>query len=212
MNEILNIAIVDDHALFRSGCVALLNDFTELAIVFEAADGEEMKQWLLNGRIPQVILMDINMPNCNGYTATSWLREHYPNIKVLALSMLDDDVAVIKMIKCGACGYVLKDSRPKDLLEAVKIVFQKGIYINELLTGKLYHRIANNDMIPMLTSREHEFLKFCCSELTYKEIASKMFISPRTVDNYREALFEKLSLKSRTGLVLYAIKTGICKV
>jgi DNA-binding NarL/FixJ family response regulator len=207
----INIAIVDDHTLFRNGVAALMSEFEELKVVFEAENGEQMQQMLTKHPLPQVILMDINMPVMDGYAAATWLKENYPQIKIIALSMFEDDKAVIRMIKCGACGYLLKESKPKELLEAIKTVNTKGVFINELVSGKLIRSITTIDIIQQCSKKELEFLKFCCSELTYKEIADKMFVSPRTVDNYREALFEKLNLKSRTGLVLYAIQQEIFK-
>lgn len=207
--EKIHIAIVDDHTLFRNGVAGLLSEFSELQVVFEAENGQNLQQVLSKHAIPDVILMDINMPVMDGYDTTRWLKAHYPQIKVLALSMFEDDKAVIKMIKSGASGYVLKESKPKDLLEAIKMIHTKGVYINELVSGKLIRSVADEEDAPDFTKKELEFLKLCCSELTYKEIADKMFVSPRTVDNYREALFLKLNLKSRTGLVLYAIQNQI---
>lgn len=208
----INIAIVDDHTLFRNGLAALMNEFEELNVIFSAGNGEQMQQILAKSPLPDIILMDINMPVMDGYKATAWLKETYPNIKVLALSMFDDEKAVIGMIKNGACGYVLKESKPREVLEAIKTIFSKGVYINELVSGKLLYSIANQENVPLLSAKELEFLKLCCSELTYKEIADRMCVSPRTVDNYRESLFQKLNLKSRTGLVLYAIKNQLIRL
>jgi DNA-binding NarL/FixJ family response regulator len=207
----IHIAIVDDHTLFRNGVAALMGEFEELKVVFEAENGEQMQQMLPKHPLPQVILMDINMPVMDGYTATKWLKEKYPQIKVLALSMFEDDKAVIRMIKSGASGYVLKESKPRELLEAIKTIHEKGVYINEMVSGKLIRSVADKEDAPDLSKKELEFLKLCCSELTYKEIADQMYVSPRTVDNYREALFLKLNIKSRTGLVLYAIQNEIFK-
>jgi DNA-binding NarL/FixJ family response regulator len=204
------IAIVDDHTLFRNGVAALMTEFDELGVIFEAENGEQMQQALRKHPAPDVMLMDINMPVMNGYDATAWLRKNYPNVRVLALSMFEDDQAVIKMIRCGASGYVLKESRPRELLEAIKSIHTKGVYINEMVSGKLIRSVTDDEKIEF-TAKELDFLKHCCSELTYKEIADKMNVSPRTVDNYREALFLKLNLKSRTGLVLYAIQNQIFK-
>lgn len=205
----INIAIVDDHTLFRNGLAALMNEFEELNVIFCAGSCVEMQEMLAKSLLPDIILMDINMPEIDGYKATSWLKETYPVIRVLAISMFDDEKAVIGMIKGGACGYVLKESKPREVLEAIKIIYTKGVYINELVSGKLLYSIANQKGEPLLSAREVEFLKLCCSELTYKEIADNMFVSPRTVDNYRESLFQKLNLKSRTGLVLYSIKNQL---
>jgi DNA-binding NarL/FixJ family response regulator len=209
MTEPINIAIVDDHTLFRNGIAALMSEFEELNIVFDAENGIRMQHLLEKQLKPDVILMDINMPLMDGYAATAWLKQNYPGIRVLALSMFEDDKAVIRMIKSGAGGYVLKESKPKELAEAIKAVHEKGVYLNELVSGKLIRSVVDKEELPDLTKKETEFLKLCCSELTYKEIADQMFVSPRTVDNYRESLFLKLNIKSRTGLVLYAIKNEI---
>jgi DNA-binding NarL/FixJ family response regulator len=207
--EKINIAIVDDHTLFRNGVAALMAEFDELKVLFEAENGEQLQQMLSKYPIPNVILMDINMPVMDGYAATKWIKQKFPQVKVLALSMFEDDKAVIQMIKSGAGGYILKESRPRELLEAIKTIHEKGVYINEMVTGKLLRSVTDSDDAPDLTKKELEFLRLACSELTYKEIADQMFVSPRTVDNYRESLFLKLNLKSRTGLVLYAIQKGI---
>ncbi len=206
------IAIVDDHTLFRKGVVGLMAEFEELEVIFEAANGKQMQEALVRFPLPRVMLMDINMPIMDGYETTCWLKSHYPQIHVLALSMFEDDEAVIKMIRCGACGYILKESKPRDLLEAIKIVVLKGVYINEMVSGKLIRSVTAHETAPNLSQKELDFLKHCCSELTYKEIADLMFVSPRTVDNYRESLFQKLNIKSRTGLVLYAIRNNLYHV
>jgi len=210
-NNKIHIAIVDDHTLFRNGVAALMAEFEELEVVFEAENGQQLQQALAKHAKPDVILMDINMPVMDGYASAKWLKQNYPTIRVLALSMFEDDKAVIQMIKCGAGGYVLKESRPRELLEAIKAIHEKGVYINEMVSGKLLRSVADKEDLPDISKKELEFLKLCCSELTYKEIADQMFVSPRTVDNYREALFLKLNLKSRSGLVLYAIQNGIFK-
>lgn len=204
----IKIAIVDDHALFRHGVAMLMKEFDELELLFEAENGKQLQQMLQKHEHPQVILMDINMPVMDGYDTTRWVKQNHPQILVLALSMYEDDAAVINMIKSGASGYVLKQLKPRELLEAIKTLAQKGVYINEIVSGKLIRSVANDEGLKFST-RETDFLKLCCSELTYKEIAEQMFVSPRTVDNYRESLFQKLNLKTRSGLVLYAIKNKI---
>jgi DNA-binding NarL/FixJ family response regulator len=211
-NDKILIAIIDDHTLFRNGVASLMGEFEELQVVFEAENGQQMQYALKKHPLPDVMLMDINMPVMDGYEATAWLKKTYPTVRVLALSMFEDDLAVIKMIRSGACGYVLKESRPRELLEAIKSIHAKGVYINEMVTGKLIRSVAGPENAVDITQKELDFLKLCCSELTYKEIADKLFVSPRTVDNYREALFQKLNLKSRTGLVLYAIQNQVVKL
>ncbi|HMH23271.1 MAG TPA: response regulator transcription factor [Puia sp.] len=212
----INIALVDDHALFRSGIANLLSEFADLSIVFEAANGKELQQLLPGHQEVDVILMDINMPLVDGYAATVWVRQHYPLIQILALSMFDDDLAIIKMVKAGAGGYVLKESKPAELYRAINEIKEKGLYINEIVSGRIMRSMQQPEQPPagesLITVREAEFIQYCASELTYKEIADKMKVAARTVDNYRQSLFDKLDLRSRVGLVLYAIKNGIVKL
>ena len=202
--DIISVAIVDDHTLFRNGIASLLNEFQEIEISFDAPNGLELQK-LIAHQVPDIILMDINMPVMEGYQTTQWLKDNYPQVCVLALSMFDDDAAIIKMIRAGAKGYISKESTPVELLHAIKTLKAKGVFINELVSGKMLKSFQIDEQVS-ITAKEKIFLELCCSELTYKEIAGKMFISPRTVDNYRESLFDKLNIKSRVGLVLYAVK------
>jgi DNA-binding NarL/FixJ family response regulator len=213
------IALADDHVLLRNGLANLLKDL-DYEIVFEADNGAEFLDKLKANAIPDIALMDINMPKMDGYDTTQWLKKNYPDIKVLALSMYDDENAIIRMLKCGARGYILKDSDPAELKLAIHSLLTKGFYHSELVTGKLIHTINHLDEpenssvknVLGLNEREIEFLKLACTEMTYKEISEQMCLSPRTIDGYRDALFEKLNLKSRVGLVLFAIKNGITKL
>ena len=160
--------------------------------------------------------MDIKMPLMDGYATTAWVRDHYPLVKVLALSMFDEDLSVIKMLKAGAGRYILKESKPVELYTAIQEIKKKGIYINEMVSGKMLRQFQQEGQDgkkqTILSDREMEFIKLCVSEYTYKEIAELMGVATRTVDNYRESLFEKLQLKSRVGLVLYAIKNGLSTI
>lgn len=205
----LSIGIVDDHTLFRNGLAGLLEDFKELKVAFEASNGLELQQQIKQFPETRVVLMDIHMPVMDGYASTAWLNANHPEIRVLALSMFEDDDAVIGMLKAGARGYVIKESKPRDLLEAILAIEAKGIHLNEMVSGKLYRNITEIVRVDHISAREIDFLRLCCSELTYKEMADQMCVSPRTIDNYRESLFTKLGIKSRTGLVLYAIKHKI---
>jgi DNA-binding NarL/FixJ family response regulator len=212
----IHIALVDDHTLFRNGIANLLSEFSDIKVVFEAANGKEMQQLLPTKNNVDVILMDINMPIMDGYTSTAWVKQNYPVINILALSMFDEDTAVIKMLKAGAGGYVLKESKPAELYRAINEIKENGIYLNEMVSGKMLRSLQIQDIQPVsafyLTEREKEFIKLCVSELTYKEIAVQMNIATRSADNYRETLFDKLAIKSRVGLVLFAIKNKLVEV
>ncbi len=212
------VGLADDHVLLRNGLASLIKNFGH-EVILEANNGEDLIRQINEGKSPDLILIDINMPIKDGYETSSWLRENHPEIKVLALSMLDDENSIIRMIKNGARGYVLKESEPTELKTAINAVLQKGFYYSEMVTGRLVHSVSgidnesnNSQKVIQLSEREIEFLKLACTEMTYKEIAAKMYLSPRTIDGYRDALFLKLDIKTRTGMVIYAIKNGIVKI
>jgi DNA-binding NarL/FixJ family response regulator len=214
----VDIVLVDDHALLRNGLAGLVNSFSNYRVAYEAGNGKALIDQINKRPLPEIILLDINMPVMDGYETCTWLKNNHPEIKVLALSMYENENAIIRMFKAGAKGYILKDCEPRELYTALNELVEKGFYYSEMVTGKLIHNIntlgedaqANN--IPKLNERESMFLKYACTELTYKEIADKMNVSPRTIDGYRDDLFEKLGLKTRVGLVMYAIKNGIVTV
>lgn len=213
------IAIADDHALFRKGLAALINLFANYQVVLEAGNGQEMVNNLDAANLPDIVLMDINMPVMDGYEAAEWLNNNHPNIKILALSTMDADTAIIKMIKCGARGYVLKDAEPAELKLAFDEVLSLGYFYNEVVTRKVMRTIheltvpgSSVHTFANLSDREVEFLKYTCTELSYKEIADKMFLSARTVEGYRDALCEKLNLKTRVGLAMFAVKNNIAQL
>jgi two-component system, NarL family, invasion response regulator UvrY len=211
-----SIALVDDHVLLRNGLAGMLRE-SGYTVLFEADNGKEFTERLKTEGEPSIVLLDINMPVMDGYATAAWIKSNHPEIKVLALSMYDDEDAIIKMLKNGARGYILKDSHPSDLKAAIESIMTKGFYYSEMVTGRLMRSIIDepaNDKVAedKLTERELEFLKLAATEMTYKEIADQMHLSPRTIDGYRDDLFEKLNIKSRVGLVLYAIKYGIVTV
>jgi DNA-binding NarL/FixJ family response regulator len=156
--------------------------------------------------------MDMNMPIMDGAETTYWLNKNYPNIKVLALSMDDDENSILKMIRNGAKGYLLKDIHPDILIEALNSVLEEGFYhtkrVSDTLVNSLHTETKKNTKNEN-QEREIEFLKLASTEMTYKEVASVMNLSPKTIDGYREQLFKKLGVKNRVGLVIYAIKNGI---
>lgn len=210
------VILIDDHVLLRNGLANLIKSFGDYDVLFEASNGKVLIEKLNPKLLPELVLMDINMPEMDGYDTCIWLRNNHPEIKVLALSMYDSETSIIRMFKAGAKGYILKDCDPAELKAALSAVITKGFYYSEMITGKLIHTINQFDADDndaqrsiKLNEREITFLKWACTELTYKEIADKMFLSPRTIDGYRDDLFEKLNAKTRVGLVLYAIKNGI---
>lgn len=210
MDTKIKIAIADDHKLVRTGIANLLKS-RDMDVVFECENGKKLVDYVLENPV-DVVLMDLNMPVMNGWDATKEIREKNPSVKVIGLSMYDDDLSVLKIIRAGARGYLLKDAEPDELVRAIVDVKNNGFYHSELVSDFLYRNYSgvdsakNDEPIVELSDREVDFLKHCCSELTYKEIADKMNVSHRTVDGYREALFSKLEVRSRVGIVMAAIK------
>lgn len=214
MNKV-KIALTDDHILLRNGLAGLITNLG-YTVLLECNNGKDLMEKLDKNNLPDVVLMDINMPEMDGYQTTAWLRENHPLVNVLALSMYDDENAIIRMLRNGARGYIMKDSDPLELKRAIDDVVEKGVHYSELVTGKLLHSIyhtngktTSTEQLTELNEREIEFLKLASTEMTYREIAEHMHLSPRTIDGYRDNLFEKLNIKNRVGLVLYAIRNGI---
>jgi DNA-binding NarL/FixJ family response regulator len=207
--EPIQIALVDDHRLFRSGIASLINGFNRYNILFEAAHGKEMIDKITAGLVPDIILLDINMPVMDGISTAQWLKKSHPSICTIILSMYEDAEKVLAMVKLGVKGYLLKDAEPHEFEMALLKVAEGELYYPDFVTRHLLNNF-NNDTVPVkLNPREIEFLRLSGTELTYKEIADTMCISARTVDSYRDQLFDKLQIKSRVGLVLYSIKNKL---
>jgi len=214
------VALIDDHQLLRSGLAGLVNNYPNFKVLFEADNGKDFIAKLKVNNLPNIVMMDITMPEMDGFATTKWLRDNHPQVKVLALSMMDDEYAIIRMLRCGARGYVVKNTKAKELQLALTEILQKGFYFNDQVSTKIANSIYNitDDSInqlepePTLTQKEMEFLLLSVTEKTYKQIADEMEISPRTVDSFRDSVFNKLKIKSRVGLVIYAIKNGLVNI
>ncbi|MCF1713831.1 response regulator transcription factor [Flavihumibacter sp. RY-1] len=207
------VAIADDHRLIAESLSYLINDSPEFNVILLANNGKLLLEALeKSGDLPDICILDINMPVLNGVETAREINNRFPDIKLLALSMNDDEASVIQMIRAGCRGYLLKDCTQAELHRALHEIFTKGFYYSDFVTGKLVHTIHKEEKTTepgvRLTEREMEFIRHAASEMTYKEIALTMKLSERTIDGYREALFEKLQVKSRVGLVLYAIRAG----
>jgi two-component system, NarL family, invasion response regulator UvrY len=206
----IQVAIVDDHAMMSKALVKFISSFEDYSVLFEAANGREMGTQLQKHGIPDIVLLDINMPIMDGYETANWLRRHYPQIKVLSLSMNSDESSVIRMLRLGAKGYITKNAEPEELKLALDSVYKKNFYLSDYISGKVISGL-NKDVDKVeepivLTDKEKEFLQLICTELSYRDIAAQMGISPRTVEDHRHSLFDKMNVKTRVGVVLYAIK------
>jgi DNA-binding NarL/FixJ family response regulator len=215
-NKPIYISITDDHTLFRKGIISLLHALNmNIEIVLESNNGNDFINKLpLLPILPQLAIMDMNMPGRNGYDTVTWLNANYPDIKVLIISMVDSEEEMLRMLKVGVKGYLSKDVEPNNLKEAINSILEKGFYYTDFITGKLLHGLQKNETplqyLPInLTEKEKEMLVLFCTELSHKEIAAQLSISVKTVDHYRENLCKKLNAISRIGLVLYAMKHRI---
>lgn len=207
-----SVVIVDDHTLLSQAIAAMVNTFDKFKVLYTCKNGQELvEKFSASAKyIPDVVLMDINMPILNGIETTEWISNNHPNVNVMALSVEDEDATILKMLKVGAVGYLLKDTEKEILEKALLEIVENGFYHTKNVTNLLMKSISGNgkeDIV--LKDREIAFMKLSCSELTYKEIADKMCLSPKTIDGYRDVLFTKLNVKNRVGLVMYAIKNKI---
>ncbi|WP_378185742.1 response regulator [Aquimarina sp. W85] len=206
-----SVVIVEDHILLSQALAGLVESFTRFNVLYICKHGKELITRLKDPKnIPDIVLMDINMPIMTGIETTQYLKENHSKIKVLALSVEEDEITILKMLKAGAKGYLLKDTEKSILENALIEVQETGFYHTKNVTNLLLESLQpKTDKQTRLKPREIEFIKQACTEQTYKEIASTMCLSPKTIEGYRDSIFEKLHLKNRTGLVIYAIKNKI---
>lgn len=209
----IKIALADDHQLFRSGLVLLLKDLPEVEIIYEASDGKELLEKIAGKLKPDILLLDIKMPTMSGFEVVTKIKTDYPLIKIIVLSMFSDETTVMKMIKAGVEGYILKDANQQEFVEGIYTVADDDVYYSKSINKVIQKSFSKPANISVkLSANETTFLTLLCQQLGNKEIADKMCLSVRTIDGYRDQLFEKLNVKSRIGLVLYAIKNKIVEV
>ncbi|MCW3087915.1 MAG: DNA-binding response regulator [Sediminibacterium sp.] len=210
----IKLALIDDHIILRKSLAVLIGMLGDFTIVQEANNGRHFIEQLKKKELPDIALIDINMPVMDGVETARWLRQNHPRVKVLALSMVRNDLVIMRMLRNGARGYLLKDSDPAILKTALLDVQEKGYYYNDLVTPLMRSREVESGRTPqvMLNEQELVFLRWACTELSHKQIAAEMQVSPRTVDGYRDSLFRKLNVASRVGMAIYAIRAGIVQV
>ena len=208
----ISIVVVDDHTLLLQAIGGLVKDFDGCEVPYLCKNGQELLDKFENpANIPDIVLMDINMPVLNGIETTKLLTEKYPQVKVLALSVEENQETILKMLRSGAKGYLMKDTKSAILKEALWQVHEKGYYHTHTVSKLLVNSLQNEVEEINLRERETEFLQHACTEMTYKEIADKMYLSPKTVEGYRDSIYDKLNIKNRIGLVLFAIRNGLFK-
>ena len=206
----INIGLVDDHQLFSKSLALMVNSFTGFDVVLTARNGKELQEKLSSRPLPDIMLIDVEMPVMNGLETARWLKQTYPALRLVALSMNAQEQTIIDMINAGCCSYLLKETEPEELERALREVYTKNYYNSELSQTHLATLMTNHDG-DLLSDKEREFLQLACSELTYRQIASQLNLTERTIDGYREAVFNKLHVRSRTGMVLEAVRRGLVK-
>ena len=219
MQTKIAVGLIEDQFLFREGMKAIIASWNEMEVIFESAEGYSVMNKLQRAAIiPQVMLVDLSLPpqghvEFSGLHVTQALTAAFPDMKILILSVHDDENFINQLIEYGAHGYLVKDSNPQEVRDAIVTVWQKGSYINERTLKALQHtmgkkhRIAKPDL--QITRREEEILQLVCQQYTAEEIAQKLFISVKTVNGHRNNLLQKTGSRNVTGLVLYAIRNNI---
>jgi len=211
----IKVALVDDHLLLRNALAGLIDSFGDCRVIHQSGNGKEITKAITDGVIPDLVVMDLNMPEMDGFETAQWLQQNFPKIYVLMLTMFDSELSLIRLLQTGVRGFLKKDIHPSELKFAIQSVMQSGYYYSNNTTGRLVNLFKNkhdgsmplNNMV--LSDQEVQFLRLACSDLTYKEIAQKLGLNPRTIDTLRDHLFIKLDVKSRVGLAMVAIRNGI---
>ncbi len=215
MNSLIKIFLADDHLLLRDALASLINKFTGMQVIGSADNGNQVISQFNGGIQPDILLLDLSMPVLDGFETAKIVCQKFPKVKILALTMYDSEIALIRLLQLGVKGFLKKDVHPKELETALLAIAKSGYYYSHTTTGKLatlFIRNGNNMHNVdkgMLTESEIQFLRLASTDLTYKEIAQEMKMTPRTIDNYRDHLFDKLDVRSRVGLAIYAIKNGL---
>jgi two-component system, NarL family, invasion response regulator UvrY len=206
----IKLAIAEDHTLVRKAFIEMINKFDNFQIIIEAATGKQLVDQMSETLCPDVVLMDIHMPDMDGFEAMNQIKKKFPNLNVLVVSMLSDELSILRMVRMGVKGYLVKDTEPTEFKSALETVAQGKYYYSGYVTARMVSTMnKENDALKLISERELEFLKYVCSDMSYSLIAEKMHVSPRTVDGYRDSLLAKLQLKNRVGLALFAVKHGV---
>ncbi|HCW08633.1 MAG TPA: DNA-binding response regulator [Cytophagales bacterium] len=209
----IRIGTVDDHQLFSKSLGMMLASFQNFEVVLDAINGLDLQEKIKKlQKKPDILLIDVNMPLMNGVQTANWMKENFPDVKLAALSMNDNDQSIIEMFSAGCCAYLFKDTHPDDFELALNQIYTIGYYNSDPNLINLRKKSSALNETVQLSEKEKQFLLHACSEKTYEQIAKAMSVSERTVDGYRESVFRKLSVQTRTGMALEAIRRGYIKL
>ncbi len=213
----ISLALVDDHTMMRKAMVASFKN-DKYTVVFDAGNGQEMIDKINEGSVPDLVVMDISMPVMNGYESTKWLSQNYPKVKVLALSMYNDEIPIIRMLRSGAKGYITKDSHPDEMERAINEIIERGYYHSELISDTIKHMVNSSDktslvsIVENLTENELTYLRLACTDLSNKQMADEMKTSESNVNFFRHSLCTKFNTSTRIGLIVFAIKNNLVTI
>lgn len=212
MGKETTVAIADDHQLFLKSVGMMVNKFNHFTVILDAQNTDTLLNGLATVQIlPEILLLDVNLPTIGGIEAARIIKGKYPSIKQVGLSTKDDDITILQMIKAGCCAYLIKEIHPLDFEKALNEIAEKGYYNGDAFNINYRRLLHLDDKIQSakLSPNEMKFLQLAASELTYKQIAAKMFLAERTIDGYREAVFEKLKVQTRVGMVMEGLRLNL---
>lgn len=214
-SDVLNIGLVDDHNLFRKGLIKLIKmaDKEErFNILFEADGGRSLQTVIVKDQLPDIIVMDIDMPDMDGFETVDWLKANHPTVKVLIVSMLATDEAILKMLRKGVKGYLSKDIEVEDVHRALQAIAGDGLYYSGFVS-EVFDKMSNGEppteVVSEFSDTDLQFFNLIYTDLTYEQIADEMHKSPKTIDGYRARFFQRFNVKSRQALVYNLLKKGI---
>ncbi len=217
MKHDIRLAVADDHEIFLDGLALMLSRQEHITLVGQAADGRELVE-LVNAENPDVVMTDIKMPRMDGIAATRMLVQQNPEVRVIALSMFDEEDLIVEMLEAGAKGYLLKNADKQEILEAIASVYEDRVYYCKSTSAKLAGMIAKSRFNPYkqketitFTDREQEIIRLICQQFTAQQIGERIFLSKRTVEGYRTRILEKMNVRNTAGVVMYALKNNLVK-
>jgi two-component system, NarL family, invasion response regulator UvrY len=207
----IHIAYAEDHKIVRKGVISFLNRMVGIQVDIDVNNGSELIKAIESAQtVPDVCIIDINMPEMNGFDTLLALKEQWPDIKVLVLTVYDIEAYIVRMVMNGANGYLLKSCDPEELKTAILTVYYNGMYYNESITHQFVQDIKNKVIrLPTLSAREIQILKYCCTDMNYAQIAETIHTTTRSVEGYRDSLFRKLNVHNRVSLAMLAVQLGL---
>jgi two-component system invasion response regulator UvrY len=209
----IRVAYVDDNTAVRKGIISYIQGLGDITVEIEAANGIDLLAQLNRKPLPDVCILDISMPEMDGFETLKRLKKLYPALGILVLTIHKVDYYIVRMIREGANGYLLKSCDPIEIKKAMSAICQQGFYYSNTITSRFVHDIrTGNIKLPNFTDREIEVLRYCCTDLTYHEIAAKMNTTHRSIQGFRDSLFKKLNVCSRVGLAMFATQFGLVPI